>query len=100
MRGVNWQQFMASVEGGPSIIKYHAAPGKCRHILNHTTLIPFCFRDTIPLRCLSCGVQELLNSGYRVLIYSGQLDIIVANSLTQAFIDALQWNGKEDFIKV
>jgi hypothetical protein len=45
-------------------------------------------------------VQELLNSGYRILIYSGQLDIIVANSLTQALVDSLQWNGKEEFVKV
>jgi hypothetical protein len=45
-------------------------------------------------------VQELLNSGYRILIYSGQLDIIVANSLTQALVDSLQWNGKEEFVQV
>ena len=41
-----------------------------------------------------------MNSGYRILLYSGQLDIIIGNTLSQAFIDALQWNGKEEFIQV
>ncbi len=45
-------------------------------------------------------LQELLDSGYRVLIYNGQLDIIIANSLTQALVDSLQWKGKDDFVKV
>jgi vitellogenic carboxypeptidase-like protein len=45
-------------------------------------------------------LQVLLDNDYRVLLYNGQLDIIIANSLTQAFIDSLQWKGKDDFTKV
>ncbi|KAL1124176.1 hypothetical protein AAG570_001946 [Ranatra chinensis] len=38
-------------------------------------------------------VELLLNNNYRVLIYNGQLDIIVAYPLTVNFVQALNWNG-------
>merc|ERR1719341_895124 len=31
------------------------------------------------------------------LIYNGQLDVIIGHSLTQAFVDSLQWPAKRDF---
>lgn len=42
-------------------------------------------------------VEELLDAGYRTLIYSGQLDIIVAAPLSENFLQALQWKGKERY---
>ncbi|PSN49676.1 hypothetical protein C0J52_22833 [Blattella germanica] len=40
---------------------------------------------------------EVLLEHYRVLIYSGQLDIIVAYPLTLGFLNALQWSGSEEY---
>jgi vitellogenic carboxypeptidase-like protein len=34
---------------------------------------------------------------YQVLIYSGQLDIIVANILTEMFLHKLEWHGAEEW---
>ncbi|XP_023329196.1 probable serine carboxypeptidase CPVL isoform X2 [Eurytemora carolleeae] len=45
------------------------------------------------------ALEELLDSGYKVLIYNGQLDIIVATSLTVNMVNNLDWKGKEDFQK-
>jgi len=42
-------------------------------------------------------IEFLLNTNYKVLIYSGQLDIIVAFPLTENFVDALSWNGATDY---
>jgi len=44
-------------------------------------------------------VMPTLLDNYKVLIYSGQLDIIVASSLTAAWLDKLQWSGAADFAK-
>ncbi|XP_071441085.1 venom serine carboxypeptidase-like [Hetaerina americana] len=39
-------------------------------------------------------VEALLDSGlYRIVIYNGQLDIIVAYPLTVSFLNSLEWNG-------
>lgn len=42
-------------------------------------------------------IEELIAAGYKVLLYNGQLDVIIAHPLTQAFIDSLQWPGKAAF---
>lgn len=42
-------------------------------------------------------LQDLLNNNYKVLIYSGQLDIIIAPALTERFMNTLQWNHQADF---
>jgi len=44
-------------------------------------------------------LEELINHDYRVLIYNGQLDIIIATPLTLNMVKALQWKGKADFDK-
>jgi len=44
-------------------------------------------------------LQQLIDAEYRVLIYSGQLDIIIATPLTLNMINSLQWKGKDDFMK-
>lgn len=36
---------------------------------------------------------------YKVLIYSGQLDIIIAYPLTDSFLSSMQWSGAEAFDK-
>lgn len=41
-------------------------------------------------------VEQLLEH-YRVLIYNGQLDIIVAYPLTVSFLQQLQWSGTEEY---
>lgn len=43
-------------------------------------------------------IEELIGAGYKVLIYNGQLDVIIAHPLTQAFVDSLQWPGREAFL--
>jgi len=44
-------------------------------------------------------IEELLDAkeSYKILIYSGQLDIIVANTLTDNFVKLLKWNGAAEF---
>ncbi|KAJ9584274.1 hypothetical protein L9F63_021396 [Diploptera punctata] len=38
-------------------------------------------------------IEILLDNNYRILIYSGQLDIIVAYPLSLGYLQALEWNG-------
>jgi len=42
-------------------------------------------------------IEELMAADYKVLIYNGQLDVIIGHSLTQAFVDSLQWPGRAAF---
>lgn len=43
-------------------------------------------------------LQKLLQAeGVRVLIYSGQLDVIIASALTERFLPYLQWPGQNEF---
>ena len=35
----------------------------------------------------------------RVLIYNGQLDVIIAWPLTESFIRSMQWPGAEEYLK-
>mmetsp|Transcript_34492 Transcript_34492/g.73491 ORF Transcript_34492/g.73491 Transcript_34492/m.73491 type:complete len:496 (-) Transcript_34492:358-1845(-) len=43
-------------------------------------------------------LQRLLTKeGVRVLVYSGQLDVIIASALTERFLPYLQWPQAEDF---
>jgi len=49
------------------------------------------------MQSVKSNITVLLNAGYNVLIYNGQLDIIVAFPLTENFVDALNWNGANDY---
>ncbi|BES88500.1 Carboxypeptidase [Nesidiocoris tenuis] len=40
---------------------------------------------------------EVLMDHYRVLLYNGQLDIIVAYPLTMNYVKKLQWKGKKEY---
>lgn len=42
-------------------------------------------------------VEELLNANYRMLFFNGNLDIIVAATLTENFLNGLQWNKANKF---
>jgi len=44
-------------------------------------------------------LEQLLDADYKVLIYNGQLDIIIANTLTTNMVHNLDWKGKEGFKK-
>ena len=42
-------------------------------------------------------VAALLDAGYRVMVYSGQLDVIVAYPLTERWLASLEWHGAEQY---
>jgi vitellogenic carboxypeptidase-like protein len=46
-------------------------------------------------------IEELLDApeSYKVLIYSGQLDIIVANTLTCSMLRHLKWSGAAEYVR-
>lgn len=50
------------------------------------------------MRSITDLLTDLLEH-YRVLIYNGQLDIIVAYPLTENFLQHLQWSGAEKYAK-
>ncbi|XP_068223803.1 probable serine carboxypeptidase CPVL [Palaemon carinicauda] len=43
-------------------------------------------------------IEELLDS-YKVLIYNGQLDVIIAYTLTENFLNSLNWTHAEEYQK-
>lgn len=43
-------------------------------------------------------IQELLEH-YKILMFNGQLDIVIAYPLTVNFLDSLQWSSKEEHLK-
>ena len=42
-------------------------------------------------------VASILDAGYRVLIYSGQLDICVPYPLTERWLASMEWHGAEQY---
>ena len=43
-------------------------------------------------------IEALLNAGrYRVMIYNGQMDIIIGWPLTESFVSSLNWKGAKDY---
>lgn len=42
-------------------------------------------------------IQELIEK-YKVLIYNGQMDVIIAWPLTESFLTSLKWSGAEKYI--
>jgi vitellogenic carboxypeptidase-like protein len=43
-------------------------------------------------------LESILKKGLRVLVYSGQLDIIIASALTERFLPYLEWQRSENFL--
>jgi len=48
------------------------------------------------MRSVKPWIAELMNNNYKVMIYNGQLDIIIASPLTASFVDSIDWNGAND----
>lgn len=44
------------------------------------------------------GEVEILMDHYKVLIYSGQLDVIIGAALTEAMLPTFNWEGKGEFM--
>ena len=44
-------------------------------------------------------VEQLLDADYRILFYSGQLDIIVAAPLTENFLRKMHWKGAHKYYR-
>nr|AKO90271.1 cathepsin A2 [Tigriopus japonicus] len=43
-------------------------------------------------------IEELLEH-YKVIIYNGQMDVIIAWPLTESFITSMKWKGAEEYLK-
>ncbi|CAG7673164.1 unnamed protein product, partial [Allacma fusca] len=44
-------------------------------------------------------LEEMLNKGYRVLIYSPQFNIFLPQSSITEIVDKLKWNGADNYAK-
>ena len=42
-------------------------------------------------------VAGVLDGGYKVMIYSGQLDVIIAYTLTEQWLTSVEWHGAEQY---
>jgi vitellogenic carboxypeptidase-like protein len=49
------------------------------------------------MKTLAPELTYLLNSKYKVMIYSGQLDIIIGAALTESFLWVLNWDGAAQY---
>ncbi|XP_022090737.1 probable serine carboxypeptidase CPVL isoform X2 [Acanthaster planci] len=50
------------------------------------------------MQSVEAEVAFLADQNYQILFYSGQLDVIVAAPLTEAFLDQLEWKGMAEYI--
>jgi vitellogenic carboxypeptidase-like protein len=48
------------------------------------------------MQSMAWKVEAIANANYSVMIYNGQLDIIVAVPLTMAWVDQLNWIGRDE----
>lgn len=46
------------------------------------------------LKSIRPWLEDLLEADYKVMVYSGQLDVIIAFPQTENFLNALEWSGK------
>ncbi|XP_074658819.1 putative serine carboxypeptidase CPVL isoform X2 [Tubulanus polymorphus] len=51
------------------------------------------------LQSVKPWVVQILNNNYKTLIYSGQLDVIIAFPLTEQFLRMLNWRGQTRYLK-
>ena len=42
---------------------------------------------------------SVLMDNYKVLLYNGQLDLIVGGPLTERFLQVLSWSGQKDYLQ-
>jgi vitellogenic carboxypeptidase-like protein len=50
------------------------------------------------MKSLKPELETLLDAGYPTLIYSGQLDVIIGATLTEAFMPTVDWAGQDEYI--
>ena len=43
-------------------------------------------------------LETLLDAEYKIVIYSGQLDVIIAPALTELFLPRVSWAGQQEYI--
>lgn len=49
------------------------------------------------MRSVKPWIVDILNRGYRVMVYNGQLDIIIAYPLTENFVNSMDWKHAAEF---
>jgi vitellogenic carboxypeptidase-like protein len=49
---------------------------------------------------LKAEIEQVLTSGYSVLVYSGQLDVIIGVAGTEQYLQTLEWPMQQDYLKV
>jgi vitellogenic carboxypeptidase-like protein len=62
---------------------------------NGTKVEKILFEDI--MKSVKPWVEDILNAGYKVLLFNGQLDIIVGYPLTENFVRSLRWQHSTDF---
>ena len=48
----------------------------------------------------TAGWLSTLMDNYKVLLYNGQLDLIVGGPLTERFLQVLEWTGQKEYKQV
>ena len=48
----------------------------------------------------TAGWLSVLMDNYKVLLYNGQLDFIVGPTLTEKFLQVLEWSGQKEYKQV
>lgn len=64
---------------------------------DRSTIVETHMREDM-LQSVAPWLAELLDH-YRVMLYNGQLDIIVAYALTDSYLSKLKWSGAEEFAR-
>ncbi|XP_064617253.1 probable serine carboxypeptidase CPVL isoform X2 [Liolophura sinensis] len=71
----------------------------------HVGDLPYNAGDKVEMHLLTDFLQStkpwlaVLMDNYKVMIYNGQLDIIIAIPLTEAFLPTVQWSGQQQYLK-
>lgn len=98
----NYFNFLEVVEASDPFMKYLARDDvrKAIHVGNRTLsdgnqvydhlLEDFC-------KSVKPWLEELVDAGYEVLLYNGQLDIIVGPTTTERLIHFMNWKGKSGY---
>ena len=51
-------------------------------------------------KSIKSWLESLLESGYQVMIYNGQVDVIIPYPQTEDFVANLEWNGRQAYHQV
>ncbi|XP_063231638.1 venom serine carboxypeptidase-like [Bacillus rossius redtenbacheri] len=90
VRGGNYSQFVQSEAVRRALhvggARYHTGLNVSESLMNDImqSIVPW--------------LVELLSAGYRVLVYSGQLDLRIPYPTTVAFLRAMEWGGAAEYL--